>query len=66
MTRELLANGAAAISILTVLFAAPLLLGSYTVVQRAGVIVQFAWFSSVLALLVAAFVAGLLGLILLG
>jgi hypothetical protein len=66
VTRELLANVAAAASILTVLFAAPLLLGCYVVVQRAGVITQLAWFSVVLALLAGALVAGVVGLILLG
>jgi hypothetical protein len=66
LTRELLANAAAAVSILTVLFAAPLLLGCYVVVQRAGALTQLAWFSAVLALLAGALAAGLVGLILLG
>ena len=66
LSRELLANAAAAGSILTVLFAAPLLLGCQVVVQRAGPLAQFAWFSAVLALLAGALVAGVVGLILLG
>ena len=66
VTRDLLANAAAAVSILTVLFAAPLLLGAYVVVQRAGAITQFIWFSAVLGLLAGALAAGLVGLILLG
>ena len=66
MDRELLANVAAAVSVLTVLFAAPLLVGCYVVVQRAGVLIQFVWFSLVLALLAGALATGLLGLILLG
>jgi hypothetical protein len=66
VTRELLANIAAAASILTVLFAAPLLLGCYVVVQRAGMMAQLAWFSVVLALLATALVVGVVGLILLG
>ena len=66
LTRELLANVAAAISVLTVLFASPLLLGCYVVVQRAGAITQLVWFSAVLALLAGALAAGGMGLILLG
>jgi hypothetical protein len=66
VTRELLANIAGVLSILAVLFAAPLLLGCYVVVQRAGMVLQIAWFSAVLALLAAALVAGVVGLILLG
>jgi hypothetical protein len=66
VTRDLLANAAAAVSVLTVLFAAPLLLGAYVVVQRAGTLTQLIWFSAVLALLAGALAAGLVGLILLG
>jgi hypothetical protein len=66
ITRELLANAAAVLSILTVLFAAPLLLGCYVVVQRSGMATQLAWFSVVLVLLAGALVAGLVGLLLLG
>jgi hypothetical protein len=60
------ANAAAVISILTVLFASPLLLGSYVVVQRAGVVTQIVWFGSILLLLTGALLFGALGLILLG
>ena len=66
VTRELLANAAAAISILTVLFASPLLLGAYVVVQRAGALVQLVWFGAVLGLLATAVAAALVGLVLLG
>ncbi len=66
LTRELLANAAGAISILTVLFASPLLLGCYVVVQRASALTQLAWFGAVLALLAGALVAGAVGLVLLG
>lgn len=66
LTRELLANAAAVVSILSVLFASPLLLGAYVVVQRAGGLTQFVWFLAVLALLAGAVAAGLVGLILLG
>jgi hypothetical protein len=66
ITRELLANAAAAVSILSVLFASPLLLGSYVVVQRSGVLTQLVWFGLVLSLLAAALLAGIVGLILLG
>ena len=66
VTRDLLANAAAAVSVLTVLFAAPLLLGAYVVVQRASTLTQLIWFSAVLALLAGALAAGLGGLILLG
>ncbi len=62
----LLANGAAVVSILMALFAAPLLLGSYVVVQRAGAVTQLVWFGGILAVLVGAVVFGALGLIVLG
>ncbi len=62
----LLANGAAVVSILMALFAAPLLLGSYVVVQRAGAITQLVWFGSILVVLVGAVVFGALGLVVLG
>jgi hypothetical protein len=66
LTRELLANAAAVVSILSVLFAAPMLLGSYVVVQRTGAITQLVWFGFVLFLLLAALLAGIVGLLLLG
>jgi hypothetical protein len=66
VTRELLANVAAVVSILSVLFASPLLLGVYVVVQRAGALIQFLWFGALLALLAGAASAGLVGLVLLG
>lgn len=66
VTRELLANAAAVVSILTVLFASPLLLGAYVVVQRAGALGQFVWFGGLLVLLAGAMAAGLVGLVLLG
>ena len=66
MTREFLANVAAAVSILTVLFASPLLFGAYVVVQRSPALTHFAWFGLVLAMLAGALIAGLAGLILLG
>jgi len=66
VSRDLLANAAAVISLLTALFAAPLLFCCYVVVQRAGVISQLAWFSLVLVLLGGALAAGAVGLILLG
>jgi hypothetical protein len=66
ITRELLANAAAVTSILMVLFASPLLLGCYVVVQRAGAVTQLVWFGGVLCLLMGALVLGALGLILLG
>ena len=60
-TRELLANAAGVISILLVLFASPLVLGSYVVVQRAPALAQVAWFGAlalgILTTLVAAGVA---------
>jgi hypothetical protein len=62
----ILANAAAVISILLVLFASPLLLGSYVVVQRASAVTQFLWFSAILGLLTAALVVGAVGLLLLG
>ncbi len=66
VTRELLANAAAVASILSALFAGPLLLGAYVVVQRSGAVLQFVWFGLGLALLAAALGAGALGLLLLG
>src|SRR5689334_13952823 len=51
VTPQLAANGAAVVSILVVLFAAPLLLGSYVVTQRSGVILQFVWFGGLVLLL---------------
>jgi hypothetical protein len=66
LTRELLANAAAAVSILGVLFAAPLLLGAYVVIQRGGAVLQFVWFGALLVLLAGALAAGLVGLVLLG
>ena len=66
VTRELLANVAAAVSILTVLFAGPLLFGAYVVVQRSGALLHFFWFGLILALLAGATLAGLVGLLLLG
>jgi hypothetical protein len=65
-SNELLANTAAVVSILVVLFAAPLVLGSYVVVQRSRVAVQLVWFATLLLLLCGAFAAALLGLVLLG
>lgn len=66
VTRELLANIAAAASVLTVLLAAPLLLGAYVVTQRGGALSQFVWLSAVLVLLAGALLLGLAGLFLLG
>ena len=66
VTLPLLANGAAVISILLVLFASPLLLGSYVVVQRSGAMTQLLWFGAILALLGGAVLFGALGLVLLG
>lgn len=66
VTRELLANAAAVISILMVLFASPLLLGCYVVVQRTGALTQLVWFGGVLVLLTGALAAGAVGMILLG
>ena len=64
--RELFANAAAALSLLTVLFAAPLVLGSYVVVQRRGVRVHLLWFAAIIVLLAAALASAFLGLLLLG
>jgi hypothetical protein len=64
VSTQLLANGAAVSSILLVLFAAPLLLGSYVVVQRTGVTTQAVWFGGVLVLLTGAVVLGVVGLLL--
>ena len=64
MSAQLLANAAGVITILLALFAAPLLLGSYVVVQRTGVVTQVLWFGSVLALLAGALVCGAIGLLL--
>ncbi len=61
----LLANGTALVSILLALFAAPLLLGSYVVVQRAGAITQLVWFGGIFAILAAALAFGAVGLLLL-
>jgi hypothetical protein len=61
-----LANAAAAISILLALFASPLLLGAYVVVQRSGALTQLVWFGGVLLLLAGALALGAVGLILLG
>ena len=66
ITRELLANVAAALSVLSVLFAAPLLLGAYVVVQRSATITHVVWFGAIVALLIVAVAAGLAGLVLLG
>ena len=66
LTRDLIANAAGAVSVLSVLFAAPLLLGAYVVVQHRGPLTHFLWFGAVLALLAAALVAGALGLLFLG
>jgi hypothetical protein len=61
----LLANAAAVGSILLVLFASPMLLGCYVVVQRTGLLAQLMWFGAILALLVASIAAGSVGLLLL-
>lgn len=61
----LLANAAAVVCILLVLFASPMLLGCYVVVQRAGLLTQLTWFGAILALLVGSIAAGGLGLLLL-
>ena len=66
ITRELLANVVAVVSILMVLFVSPLLLGCYVVVQRAGAFTQLVWFGAVLLLLAGALAAGAVGLMLLG
>jgi hypothetical protein len=66
VTSYLLANAAAVVSILAVLLASPLLLGSYVVVQRAGVITQLMWFGGILLLLTSALVFGAAGLVFLG
>ena len=66
LTAELLANGAAVVSILLVLFASPLLLGSYVVIQRTGAVTQLLWFGAIALLLAGALAAGALGLVLLG
>lgn len=66
LTREFLANVAAVISILTVLFASPLLFGAYVVVQRSRALTHYVWFALVLGMLAGAFITGLLGLFLLG
>lgn len=65
ITPELLANAAAVVSILLVLFASPMLLGSYVVVQRAGIVTQLVWFGAILTLLGGSLAAGVLGLVLL-
>jgi hypothetical protein len=65
-SNELLANTAAVVSILVAVFAAPLVLGSYVVVQRSGLAVQLVWFGTVLLLLCGAFATAVLGLLLLG
>jgi hypothetical protein len=57
ITRELLANAAAVVSILSVLFASPLLLGAHVVVQRSSLVTQLIWFGAVLSLLVGALAA---------
>ena len=60
-----MANAAGVGSVLLALFAAPLLLGAYVVVQRTGALIQFAYFGFVLALLVGAFALGIFGAMLL-
>jgi hypothetical protein len=65
LTPELLANAAAVVSILLVLFASPLLLGAYVVTQRAGALSQLVWFGGVLFLLTGALAFGTIGLVLL-
>jgi hypothetical protein len=64
MTSQLLANAAGVITILLALFAAPLLLGSYVIVQRTGVVTHVVWFGGVLMLLMGAVVFGAAGLVL--
>jgi hypothetical protein len=66
ITPQLTANFAAVCSILVALLAGPLLLGSYVVTQRAGILTQFLWFGGLLALLATALVLGIAGLLLLG
>jgi hypothetical protein len=66
LTPELLATAAGVVSILAVLFAAPLLLGCYVVTQRTGLLTQLVWFGGVLMLLAGALVAGAVGLLVLG
>jgi cation transporter-like permease len=66
VTPELLANGAAVVSIIVALFASALLLGSYVVTQRSGVLTQCVWFGALLLLLATALAAGVVGLFLLG
>jgi hypothetical protein len=66
VTRELLANVAAAVVIVAVLFAWPLLLGAHVAVQRSSPATHVRWFGGIVALLVAAIAAGLVGLVLLG
>jgi hypothetical protein len=66
ITSDLLATAAAIVSILTALFAAPLLLGVYVVVQRTSMLTHLVWFGVILMLLAGALLAGAFGLILTG
>jgi hypothetical protein len=66
MTPQLIANAAGIASILLVLFASPLLLGCYVVIQRSGVITQLIFLTGVVVLLLGALVFGAAGLLLLG
>jgi hypothetical protein len=63
---ETLANASGVACVLVALFAAPLLLGAYVVIQRSGALVQLAYFGFVLALLIGALALGVLGALLLG
>lgn len=56
---------AAAAAILSVLFASPLILGSYVVIQRTGGLMQLVWFGFLVLLLGTAVALGALGLFLL-
>jgi hypothetical protein len=51
--------------VVTVLFAAPLALGSFVLMQRASIRAQAAWFSFLAALFLAALLAGGVSLLLL-
>jgi hypothetical protein len=58
-----MAGIAALVTIFTALFAAPLALGSYVVVQRANPPVLLAWFGFLTALFVVALAAGAFALL---
>lgn len=60
-----LGHAMAVVSILAVLLAGPLMLGSFVVMQRSGLVVALLWVGMIGSLLLVTFVAGTLGYFLL-